>query len=834
MNHHEAKLFTKTKVRMPALTNNAQNTMYRLWPIFSFSLLGFCCFGLLPARADQTSFGDVPSVIADFTTDHCLACHDDSAAEGGLDLSTVGFQLNDPATFAKWQRVLERVRDGEMPPETEASPAPEEAHRFLEGLKGPLLESDRADVATRGRVRGRRLTRTEYEYTLYDLLGIDIPLENLLPQDSTALGFETIAETQQLSHHLLAVYLDVADIALNSAFDRAGRGDRREQQFFSPQTLAMRRGGNYRGPEDRDGKSISWPIGLQFFGRMYPTRFGEDGWYRITLRGVHAINPNANGVVWGTLRSGRCEASEPILYMIGLVEATTTPRDLVYEAWIRDQHCLELKPNDAELQRAPTGAKGGNVSFTGRDLAAEGYSGIVHEGILIERINPNGDDKVVRRHLFGEIDPESLAGEEVSNALGSLVSRFARRAFRRPLTDEIVAPYVEIGQQVLAETDSLLEALCASYRAILCSPRFLTFIESPGELDDHAIASRMSYALWTSLPDEELSSLADAGRLRDSSMMASQVERMLADPKSERFINSFTDQWLKLNQINFTTPDTKLYRMFDPVLQESMLQETRAFVSALIKNDLSVASLVDSDFTFANERLARHYQFFGASGEALDSDHPDSFKIESGKGTQQIKLPGAGHRGGLMGQAAILKVTADGTRTSPIVRGVFVNERILGEHIPPPPPGVPAIEPDIRGATSIRDQLDKHRSNESCAACHKLIDPPGFALENFDPIGGWRDRYGVGGKGVAVDASGTTPQGETFATPSDWKRIYVSQPEQLAHTFTSHFLTYATGAPIRFGDAETVAEIVKHASESEFGMKSLIQASIRSPIFLVK
>jgi hypothetical protein len=277
-----------------------------------------------------------------------------------------------------------------------------------------------------------------------------------------------------------------------------------------------------------------------------------------------------------------------------------------------------------------------------------------------------------------------------------------------------------------------------------------------------------------------------------------------------------------------------VYRTFDPVLQESMLQETRAFVAALIKDDLSVASLVDSDFTFANERLARHYRFFAESGEELDSDHPDDFNFEGGKGTQQIVLPRSGRRGGLLGQAAVLKVTADGSRTSPVVRGVFVNERILGEHIPPPPPGVPAIEPDIRGATSIRDQLDKHRSDESCAACHKFIDPPGFALENFDPIGGWRDRYGVRGNGVPVDASGTTPQGETFATASDWKRIYVQRPEPLARTFASHFLTYATGAPIRFGDNETIAEIVKVASESDFGVKSLIRASLGSPLFLVK
>jgi len=762
--------------------------------------------------------------VAAFLQQHCLDCHSEHDPEAGLDLSALSSDLHDASTFAQWRSVFRRVEHGEMPPESASQPEPDEVVSFLQDLKEPLLQADQHDITNNGRVRSRRLTRTEYEHSVHDLLGIDMPLQNLLPEDAASFGFQTVAKSQQLSHHLLAVYLDVADLALQNAFDRAFNGDAHFQEFYSPDELARQTRGNYRGPDLKDGKSISWPITLQFFGRMYPTRVPEDGWYRIRLRDVHAVNPNENGSVWGTLRSGWCEANAPIMYMIGLVEATEEPRDMVYEAWIRRQHCLELKPNDATLDRPPTGAKGGNVSFAGRDLAADGFSGIAHHGIDVERIYPNADLDTLRKNLFGTVNLQEVRAGSEQAILSKLVTRFARRAFRRPVTQTMLKPYIAIGQQVLDDGDSLKEAARASYRAVLCSPRFLTLVETPGPLDDYAIASRLSYALWTSPPDSALLALARDGKLHEPDILAGQIQRMLLDVKAERFVNSFTDQWLTLNQIDFTTPEPKLYRTFDPSLQESMLQETRSFVTELIRGDQSVRSLIDSDFAFINERLSRHYDL---PAKKID--------LVAGSGVQKVSLQKTDAiRGGLLTQAAILKVTADGTHTSPIVRGVFINERILGEHIPPPPPGVPAIEPDIRGATSIRDQLDKHRSDESCASCHRVIDPPGFALENFDPIGSWRKNYGVRGSGVPIDASGATPQGESFRDISQWKKIYSQRTEQLAATFVKHFLTYATGAPPRFADEEVIEAIVASTAESGYTVRSLIHASLQSPTFLIK
>lgn len=776
-----------------------------------------CIFaGTVLALADSPAqAASVPPPLLPFLEQHCVECHDADVSKGDLNLTDLAFNPADSANFALWQRVYERTRDGEMPPAKKPRPEAAALKSFVAELGQPLRAADQADIAANGRVRSRRLTRTEYENTLHDLLGIDMPLKVLLPEDRASYGFETVAAGQQLSQHLLARYLDVADLALSDAFKRALEGDVTYQKHHTPEMLTKNRGGNYRGPDLRDGKSITWPITLQFFGRT-PTFVPESGWYRVTLRDVSAINPGPDGAVWGTLRSGECESNAPMLYMIGLVEATDTPRDLVYEAWIQEGHRLELKPNDATLKRAPTGAKGGNVSFQGRNLAKEGYGGIAHRGIDVERIYPNADHATVRKNLFGEADLKTADAA----TLDKLITRFARRAFRRPVSEKQTAAYHDIGRQALAGGVPPAEALRTAYRAILCSPRFLTFIEEPGPLDDHAIASRLSYALWVSMPDYQLIQLAGEKKLRDPQVLAEQVDRMLAHPKARRFIASFTDQWLKLKEIDFTTPDTRQFPTFDPVVQESMLQETRAYFAELIRQDLGVTHLVDSDFAFLNGRLARHYR----------SDVP----VKPGEGLQKVALNAQGARGGLVTQGAVLKVTADGTSTSPVVRGVFINERILGNHIPPPPPGIPAIEPDIRGATSIRDQLDKHRDSETCASCHQTIDPPGFALENYDPVGVWRKGYGKGDRGAKVDPSGTTPDGSVFADLSGWQRIYTQRAGQLARGFTTHFLTYSTGGPLRFSNEAELEKAVAKTSSNGHGMRSLIRAAVLSDIFLTK
>lgn len=765
-----------------------------------------------------------PKSIEAFLSDNCFECHDDSTTKGDLNLLDLNFKLGKNTNFKTWERIYDRVKDGEMPPKKKPRPDAEKQKVFLKSLKEPLLAADLKDKADKGRVQVRRLTRREYEHTVHDLLGVDLPLQEHLPEDPVSHGFETVAAGQQLSHYNLAAYLEAADLALNDAFNRATKEEKKFSKKITPEMLAKQSRGNYRGPELRDQRSISWPIRQQFYGRTPATTVPHSGWYRITLKKVQAINPK-NDAVWGSLRSGACNSSAPILYSIGIVEATKEKRDISFDAWIRAGHMLELKPNDATLKRAPSGAKGGNVSYQGRNLVKEGYEGIAIEGVVLERIYPNSARWEMRLNLFGGIKKEDVEKlklpAEREAIMARVIRNFAQRAFRRPVSKEQAAPYVDLALSLLDEPDKKpVDGLRAAYRGILCSPRFLTFVEKPGTLDDHALASRLSYALWNSMPDKVLRSLADDGKLSDSKVFHDQVERLLKDPKSERFIESFTDQWLNLKEIDFTSPDQRLYRTFDTVVQDSMLNETRSFVREMIMGNYPVNHLIHSNFAMLNERLARFYGMKDLS-------------LKPGAGLQKVSL-GANPRGGLVTQGAVLKVSANGTTTSPVVRGVWVGERILGMEIPPPPANVPAVEPDIRGAVSIRDQLDKHRNSESCAACHVKIDPAGFALESFDPVGLWRKKYGTKKNAASVDPSGVTPEGDPFSDIREWKKIYMARKSMLAENFAKQLLTYATGAPPRFSDRGAVENIVKRSSEKEYRMRSIVHAVFGNQVFKSK
>ena len=771
----------------------------------------------VPAAAEEDLIGKMDA----FLSTHCYECHDDLTTEADLDLTNLDFNPASPASLSMWELVFHRVEDGEMPPKKQPRPEGAELKDFLKTLKTPLIAADREFLNDYGRVRGRRLTRVEYEHAVQDLLGIDIPLADGLPADEVIHGFETEADQQQLSHFHLDKYLSAANKALDHAFERVLEREPTFEQTYRAKELTHRTVGNYRGPDSRDGKTMTWRLTLQFFGRMPKTEVPESGWYEVTIKDLKAINPGDDGTVWGTLRSGACASNEPILYPVGIVEATAKPTTQIFQAYIREGHMLEFKVGDATEKAAPSGATGGNVSFKGRDLRKEGFAGIEFDSISVKRIYPNGARWKVRNSLFpGSSKDSKFSVDESPASLERFLNTFATRAFRRPLAEGQIDPYLALAKQQLDRGNSFQQALKVGYRAILCSPRFLSFVEPVGKLDDYALASRLSFMLWSSLPDEELMKLAEAGKLTAPEVLAGEVDRLLDDPKSERFIANFTDQWLALNKIDFTTPDSRRFKTFDTVLQESMVEETRAFVSELIHENLGARHLVDSDFGMLNGRLKAHYGF-------------DGVKVQPGGGLQKVSLP-EDARSGLVTQGSVLKVTADGSVTSPILRGIWVNERILGLKTPPPPPNVPAVEPDIRGAVSIRDQLAKHSSDESCAACHAKIDPAGFALESYDPIGNWRSAYGTKKDSAKVDPSGVTPDGVPFKGIRSWKAVYADRPEMLAHTFAKHLLTYGTGAYPRFSDYEYLNDIVEASAKDNYGLRSILHAAVASPIFQSK
>ena len=372
------------------------------------------------------------------------------------------------------------------------------------------------------------------------------------------------------------------------------------------------------------------------------------------------------------------------------------------------------------------------------------------------------------------------------------------------------------------------QAVRAGVTAVLCSPQFL-LLNRETAVDDYTLAARLSYFLWSSMPDEQLIRLAAAGKLRDPAVRRAEVERLIRDPRSDRFVDNFTGQWLDLRDIEFTTPAQKLYPEFDPLLQEAMLTETREFFRHLLHENLDITNFIDADFSFLNERLARHYGIPGVKG----NEH-----------FRKVTLPPDSIRGGVLTQASLLKVTANGTTTSPVIRGVWVLDNMLGRPAPPPPPGVPAVEPDIRGATTIREQLDKHRDIASCARCHKRIDPPGFALEQFDAIGGERTYYRSLGDGKAIPGNKSYRQGldvEPAATLADGRHFddfrqfrerLLEDRNQFARALATKLLVYATGRPVTSGDRDAVDFVVEQAAARESGLKSMIHAVVESRLFL--
>ncbi len=411
-----------------------------------------------------------------------------------------------------------------------------------------------------------------------------------------------------------------------------------------------------------------------------------------------------------------------------------------------------------------------------------------------------------------------------------ILKAFTRRAFRRIVTADDIARYVAVVRAKLAEGYHFEPAMRAALKGVMISPEFLFLRERPGQLDDFALASRLSYFLWSTMPDDELFALAEERELSRPEILVQQVERLLASPKAAAFTENFVGQWLGLRAIDATEPSHILYPEFDHLLKVSMIRESELFFDEVLKNDLSVTNFVASDFTMLNGRLARHYGIRGVDGWEF----------------RKKAVPPKTHRGGVLTMASVLKVTANGTTTSPVLRGAWVLDRILGTPPPPPPDNVPAIDPDIRGAKTIREQLARHRATESCGACHRQIDPPGFALESFDCIGGWRDYYRATGlgedvfvdgrrmpylKGKKIDPADVLADGDRFENIDQLKQLLLKDKPRLARAMTTKLVAYATGRAPQPADREAVEGIVARISVKDYGLRSLIHEIVRSELF---
>jgi len=850
---------TKFGLTMPLMTKRF-SCLYRLLVAIA-SVFGLALGSHLPSFAVDSNASRPPDFVTiektgdmvTFMQTHCYDCHQGDSAEAGLDLQ----MLIDPTLHSTtpgnrdllqtWVRLFDRVASGEMPPVDSEKPTSVDTKRFLAATGASIRAYQDREAAEVGRVRGRRLTNLQLERTLQDLFGIDIPLAKNFSDEPRNGGFTMVADGQAMSHFQLEQHLAAVDFALNEAFRRiSGKPDEKIWKLSPKQLSRKQEQSRTREPEMRNGLAVVWSSGLEFYGRIPATTAPVSGWYRFRIKASSLKQPDDHGV-WCFIQSGRCVSSSPLLRNVGIFEAEQDSNEWTFEAWLEAGEMLQVRPRDSALRLAKFA--GGQVG-TGEGEPQD-VPGVAFHEIKMQRIHRGPADEEIGKILFGELqvnrrdkNDETSAGNASAGPLSldvksddpkaditKLMVAFATRAFRRPVEHAEISSYID---RVIVTLDgglSLAEAIQGGYRSLLISPRFLYFQEMPGPLDDYAIASRLSYMLWQSMPDKELMSLAAQGKLRDREVLQKQSLRMLATDRGNDFVKHFSDQWLDLRDIDFTEPDRKLYRDFDPIVQQSMLDETNQFLQLMLDDNRSVTELIDSDHTFLNSRLARYYGIEGVKGDAV----------------RKVRLEREDHRGGVITHGAILKVTANGTTTSPVLRGVWIAERLLGDHIPPPPQNIPAIEPDIRGATSIRDMLEKHRSDDSCATCHVKIDPPGFALENYDPAGQWRDHYGSTRKKPSaeksgpqnpaverIDASYDLADGRHFNGIDDFRKLVISQPEKIANCVAEKLVTYGTGAVPRFADRDEINEISSRSSASNYGFRSILENVVTSQMFLNK
>ena len=783
---------------------------------------------------------NVPAHVESFLLASCIDCHDGPEGEAGFDIRRVlsdGIDPQETKLDPPWVKIIDRVAAGEMPPREADQPNGKDRNEFVSQTSQWLQKHQKQRNRTYGRVRARRLTRLQVERSLQDILGIDIPLAEKLPDEGRPRGFTTVAEYQTMSHHHLARHLAVVDDALDEAFHRALNPTEACDRDLEPRAIARSNPKRRcREPEMRKGQAVVWSSTMAYYGRIPATTAPTDGWYQFRVS-CSGINVPQTGGIWTAIHSGPCISTAPILSAVKAFEVGDAPTIVEFETWLPKGHMLEIRPQDSTIKKARF--RGGQVG------AGEGepqkVPGIGIDGIVMKQVH-RYTVKDVQQRLFGSVEFEEKSRnkfeplpKKARNVLAELIHSFAKRAFRRNVEQESVINAVSLASNMLSEGRSFVESLRAGYRTILCSPEFLYLKENPGVLNDYQIASRLSYFLTGCPPDDTLQALAATNKLSDAGVRRHQVDRLLGlvgkkkmsyvgrDSLARQFVKDFSAEWLDLDQMDFTQPDRKLYRNYDPIVRMAMLDETHEFLVDMVLKDHPVKNLVAADYTYLNSRLCRYYK--------LEQD--------VGQGMQKVDVSEVSHRGGLLTQGAILKVTANGSTTSPVIRGAWVAERILGMKIPPPPEGVPAIEPDIRGAATVREQLAKHRNDESCASCHRQMDPFGFAMESFDPAGQWRSHYlavkkGRAKLGAEVDSSSQLPDGQYFSDIDELKRVLASQPEKIARGLASHLFVYGTGGELSFSDRQAIDQIVTTAQETEFGFRSLLKSVVTSPLFVEK
>lgn len=815
---------------------------------------------IVPAAlcAGQTA----PPALATLLGKHCAACHTGASAKAGLDLATLEFDLSNRTLRDRWIRVHDRVEKAEMPPKGIPF-ADADRTRLLATLARPLLESDRADAIRNGRGPMRRLNRDEYEQNLRDLLQLPrLDIRDMLPEDREAHHFNKAAETLDISRVQLTAYLDAAETALRQAivttaapppvtkFRTFGRNlfpglrstGTLHSMFFIKDNQGVNVSREYStamSPElEADPalemglfRSPGWPYGA--FPRGFAAQHSGEYRLRFSARAVlqhpgYKVT-DARIAIPMTFRSRRPtnhDIAEDVKAVGGILEIQ--PRPHVYETVVPLLAGQTVEYNLLGLPVPQVDAEGKTGSYRYPPMPPDGQPGVAFNWLELEGpIPPATWPPPSHRALFDDLGPNPQPADPKAEA-SRLLRRFLPLAARGPVPGEAVREFERLVHSLLDRKEPFVESMLTGYQAILSSGLFLYLHEPRSQ---PALAGRLSHFLSNTGPGAHLL----ASPLRDPGVLRRETDRLIDSPGFERFVSAFTGHWLNLRHLRREDPDRRLYPEYqlDEYLTSSLERETLAYFTAMVRQNLPARNLVQSDFVFVNDRLARHYGLEGVTGAAL----------------RRVSLPPGSPYGGLLTQGAVLKITANGTATSPVLRGAWITDRILGEPPPPPPPGVPAVEPDIRGARTIRDLLAMHTKSAACASCHAKFDPVGLALENFDVFGHWRTHYRGTSEGQAVtgidhtghdfaytvagpvDASGKLPDGRAFRDVRELKALFASNPRQLARNLLNRFTVYATGVPVRFSDRPEIEKILDACQANGYRTRDLLHAFVANRIF---
>lgn len=792
-----------------------------------------------------------------FLNDYCISCHgpDKQKAERRFD------QLALPASTAghviDLQDIIDQLNLGEMPPKKSKQPTDAERSAMVAALTEAVAQARSALRSTGGQTVLRRLNKREYLNTVGDLFALDMRLfdpTTKFPRDQMAEHMDNLGDVLQTSGYLLAQYLEAADQVVERAFSVTSK----------PKEKTWRFDGNFRPQQEH-----TFPHGAVYknrylclyevpdtenheggYGYIHDFKQGVpvDGLYeiRVKAQAMHREHPYDEdifkrdtaqpfrlGVVPGDVKAGPLHHPQPIEPQLAEVTlkdgeaewhtlkvpllAGQTPRFIFPNGMANSRRAFgtlarKYKDQWPEHERKDLGI------FQARRVVLQ-YGKMPH--IRIHEIEIRGPivqdwPPASQRSVLGEAGFEPGRTREI-------LQSFASRAYRRPATAEEVDRLMRVVDTRTQAGSTPFEAMKDGLKAALCSPAFL-YLADPAareeKLSAHAFATRLSYFLWSTMPDAELRDLADSGELLREEVKLEQTRRLLASPRANAFIEGFLDAWLNLRSLGDMPPDRDAFaRFYAEGLKPAMKQETRLFMRHLLDQNESLTRFLDADFTFVNQPLADLYSL-GRVGPP-----------EAAQEFRKVSLTDR-RRGGLLGQASVLTVSANGIETSPVVRGIWLLENILGTPPPPPPDNVPPIDPDIRGAKSMREILTKHRDNAGCYECHAKIDPPGFALENFDPIGQWRTHYPAGKKqGPKIDASGEMPDGARFEDITDFKSLLLKKEAQFRKTLAERLLAYACGRRMEPLDRPQVDAVLAAVEKDGNGLRTLVEHVVLSEVF---